>query len=118
MFLFRLLRTGSVWRRRENSALRLRVCPAMTMDVSRVEQRKCRFGATAQLHWRRSESVASSVVSKLKMLNFADESSTTPPLPDPAPFQHLADVFTDRWFADRKNVDATRAPNNSPCGRC
>jgi hypothetical protein len=29
------------------------------------------------------------VVSRLKMPHFADESSTTPSLPDPTPFQHL-----------------------------
>jgi hypothetical protein len=40
--------------------------------------------------WRRgTESVASSVVSASKMLDSADESRTTPPLPDPALFQHL-----------------------------
>lgn len=31
----------------------------------------------------------------LKMPRFADESSTTPPLPDPTLTQHLADVFAD-----------------------
>jgi hypothetical protein len=38
---------------------------------------------------RRSESVASSVVSALKMLDFVDESSTTPALPEPALTLHL-----------------------------
>jgi len=58
--------------------------------LGKLKQEECRFGTTPSLHWRRrSESVASSVLSAPKMPDFADESSTTPLLPDPTPFQHL-----------------------------
>jgi hypothetical protein len=76
-----------------------RVGALMFLKLSCLKHLECRFRVTLPLlRRRRSESIALRVVSGLGMVDFADESSTTPALP----MQHFPNTFAD-VFNDSKD---------------